>query len=140
MPNRFAQQKTVTAQLTVFAPYNGADRRDLGTFGKSSGFGSQADDIKYGEYPVATGVRHRDDATLSRPFSDLSAEEEAWLDANLGKAVTIIRSYAGDDGLPIGTPRTYTGRLKHVGPPDGDETSSGRSELTVMCILDSVAS
>jgi hypothetical protein len=140
MANRYAQQKTVTAHLPVFAPFNGADRRDLGAFGKSSGFGSQTDDIKYGEYPVATGVRSRDDATLTRPFSDLSAEEEAWLDANLGAAVTIVRSYAGDDGLPIGTPRTYTGRLKAVTPPDGDETSSGRSELSVVCVLDVAAS
>lgn len=140
MATRYVQQRTITTRLIVQAAFNGDPSRDLGTFDKCEGLGLEAEDVKYAEYQVATGVRSREDATLRRPFSETSPEEAAWLEANIGAVVTIVQNYNGDDGLPLGVPRTYTGRIKGVTPPEADATGSERSELTVMCIMDVAAS
>jgi len=137
---RYVQQKNIITSLIVKAPYNGAAQRDLGIFAESEGFGLDVDDVRYGEYPVAAGVASREDATLRRPYSETSPEEEAWLESKRGFPVVIVRAYKGDDNLPVGVPRTYQGVLKGVNPPDGDITASERSKLTVMCLLDVDAS
>lgn len=140
MANRYGQERKISAQLIVIAPYNGLPQRDFGVFPNSEGFGFEREDIKYGEYPVATGIASREDATLKRLYGDASPEQEAWLEANSQSPCLVIRSYKGDDDLAIGVPRTYTGVVKGVKPPDGDETGSGRTMLEVTCILDVPAS
>lgn len=135
MPSRYVQSRTISSRLIVYATFNGNPQRDLGIFDKCSGLGFDSDDVKYGEYPVGTGVASREDATLRRPFSELSPEEGAWIEANHGAECAVIQSYAGDDGLPLGQPRTYTGRVKGHTPPEADKTASERSEFVVNCIM-----
>lgn len=140
MPTRYAQQRTISTQLIVeehISPATGATvpRRDLGFFDKCEGLGLEADDVKYGEYPVSVGPRSREDATLRRPFSEASSEEAQFLETNISAPVTLIQNYKGDDGLPLGIPRTYTGVLKGCQVPDSDATGNERSELAVTCIM-----
>lgn len=140
MPTRYAQSRTIDTTLIVNVPYGGRSSRDTGVWPKAEGFGLTGDDVRYAEYPVATGVFSREDATLRRPFDEFSGELKKWLEANRGAAVTIIQSRRGDDGLPLGAPDTYTGRISGVTGPEADITASERAELSVTCVLDVVAS
>lgn len=137
---RYVQQRTISTRLIVEAhSIQGAAvaRRDLGTFDKCEGLGLEAEDVKYAEYQVATGVRSREDATVRRPFTEASAEEMAFFDAacSVSAPITIIQNYNGDDGLPLGVPRTYTGAAKGVIPPEADSTGSERAEVGFVCIM-----
>ncbi len=140
MATRYVQQNKIRFQLLVHASDWNGGTRDFGVFDKGEGLALDAEDVKYGEFDVAVGVASRGDCTLRHRFSELSVEEEAWLEAHQGYPVTIVKSYAADDGLPVGTPRTFTGVVKGVMGPDGDVTASERSELGVVCIMNVPAS
>jgi hypothetical protein len=140
MATRYVQQNKIRYQLIVAAADWPGGSRDFGVFDKGEGLELDGEDVKYGEFDVAVGVGSRGDCTLRRRYSETSPEEEAWLESHQGHPVTIVKSYAADDGLPVGRPRTFTGAIKGVTGPDGDVTASERSELAVVCIMNVPAS
>lgn len=137
MPTRYAQARTVDTRLIVQAPYGGRQTRDTGNWPKAEGGGLEGEDVRYGEFEVATGNFTREDMTLRRPYDENAPELEKWLERNRGAAVTVVRSYRDDSLQPLsGVVKTYTGRIRGVAGPEADVTASERSELTVMLILD----
>lgn len=133
MPTRYAQQRTIKAQINVAG-------KDYGLWDKTSGRGLTGEKVQYGEGPVGAGVRSRDDGTYSRAYSDADAAIEKELEDRYGFPVTVVESIAGDDGLPLGNPRTYTGVLGGVTRPEGDTTASERGELEITVFLNVDAS
>jgi hypothetical protein len=134
MPStRYAQQRTITAQITIGG-------KNYGQWDKTAGRGLTSEKVQHGEGPVGAGVRSRDDGTYSRAYGDQDAAIEKELEDKIGQPVTVVESMKGDDGLPLGGPRTYTGVLGTVNRPEGDTTASERGELEIVCFLNVNAS
>lgn len=141
MAIRYAQSRTVDYQLIIRKPYGGKPERDTGLWPKAEGGQLTGEEIKYGEYPVATGTFSRENISLRRPFDQDSAELESWLEAARGADVTLIRSQRGDDLASLdGRVRTFTGQIISVMGPAADVTTSERSELMVELVVNVPAS
>lgn len=137
MATRYAQQRTITAQI-LLGPAGA--QKDYGIWDKTGGRGLTGEKVQHGEGPVGAGVRSRDDGTYSRAYSDADAAIEKELEDRYGQPVTVIESMKGDDGLPLGNPRTYTGVMGGVARPEGDVTASERGEIEITVFLNVTAS
>lgn len=134
---RFTQQKNIVAQLLVGPE---GQQKDFGVFTGVSGFALEGEKVQHGEGPVAAGVRSRADGELTRPYSELDSLHEKDLEDRYGQQATIIISKGGDDGLPLGRLRTFTGVVGGVSGPEGDATASERGMLTVTTFNNVLAS
>lgn len=116
--------------VTVTVSYGGT-ARDLGVFDSLSGGEIDSEETKFwpgglGQQISLGGRRTVNNITVGRLY-DLVRDHPnmGWLAGGIGKAdVTVTKTSINVDGVGVGNPLVYRGKLKQLTPPEHDSESS----------------
>lgn len=119
------------------------DDRDLGVFSQKSGGDVTAESNK--DWPGAMAEPEEmgapastDDITVQRRYKfDRDHPVIVWLEGRVGKGIAVLKGQPLDeDRNPVGTPRTWRGKVIGVQNPEHDAAGTDRGSLGVVIGID----